>query len=134
MLALESAIENQVFSLEDLENKLKPIGFVIGSNWEYDHGYFDYQMTNEGRYYFVRVPFNAEIGQLDEPGVQVRIGAPFILGHQYADGIDEDAIIGNFTASFNQFQPPVDADTEVPDQYAEQGTEIIKKVEQNLLS
>ncbi|MRG85204.1 YugN-like family protein [Salinibacillus xinjiangensis] len=134
MYKLDSGIENQVFSLIDLENKLKPIGFTIGSSWEYDHGSFDYQMTNEGRYYFVRIPFTAEIGQLDEPGVQVRVGKPFILGHQYTDGIDEDVMIGNITAGINQFQSPTDPDTEVPDEYIHQGNEIIKNVEKALIS
>ncbi|GAA0500238.1 YugN-like family protein [Salinibacillus aidingensis] len=134
MLQLDSAIENQVFSLNELENKLKPLNFTIGSNWEYDHGYFDNQLQSEGTYYFLRIPFNAEIGQLDEPGVQVRVGRPFLLGHQYASGTDEDAVIGNMTAIVNQFQSPVDPDTEVPEDIQSKGDELIKTVEQALLS
>lgn len=30
MRTIESALTNQVFSLEDMENKLKPLGFDIG--------------------------------------------------------------------------------------------------------
>ncbi|WP_102028506.1 YugN-like family protein [Salirhabdus sp. Marseille-P4669] len=134
MKPIESAIENQIYRLHDLELKLKSLGFVIGSNWEYDHGYFDYQMTNDGTYYFLRIPFRTEIGQLDEPGAQVRMGAPFILGHQYESGTDEEAVIGNFTASINQFQAPKDPDTNVPNEYVEKGNEIIKRVEGALLT
>ncbi|SES64418.1 YugN-like family protein [Salinibacillus kushneri] len=134
MLQLDSAIENQVFELNDLENKLKPLNFIIGSNWEYDHGYFDYPFQSKETYYFLRIPFNAEIGQLDEPGVQVRVGRPFLLGHQYASGTDEDAMIGNVTAPINQFQSPVDPDTEVPEDIQSKGDDLIKTVEHALLS
>lgn len=134
MIPIESAIENQVYAMQDIETKLKSLGFVIGSNWDYDHGYFDYQLEQEGTYYYLRIPFFAEIGQLEESGVQVRIGSPFVLGHQYEDGTEEEAIIGNMTASFNQFQSPKDPDTAVPKTFVEKGKEILRKVEGALLS
>jgi hypothetical protein len=134
MIPIESAVENQVFSLEDLETKLKPLGLVVGSNWDYDHGYFDYKMSNDGEYYFLRIPFRTEIGQLDEPGVMVRMGKPFVLGHQYKSGTDDEAVIGNFTASINQFQTPSDPDSDVPEEYVNQGNQFIKNIEHALLS
>jgi hypothetical protein len=134
MIPLESAIENQVVSLQELEEKLKPLGMVIGSSWEYDHGYFDYQLGNEDQYYFLRIPFQAEIGQLDEIGVMVRIGQPFVLGHQYEKGNDDQGVTGTLSASINQFQAPVDPDSEVPDKYIEKAREFMQKVEQTLLS
>ncbi|MBO8156723.1 MAG: hypothetical protein H0Z32_09700 [Bacillaceae bacterium] len=134
MRRIESALKNQVFSLEELEKKLKPLGFDIGGGWEYDHGFFDYQLQQEKTYFFLRIPFTAEIGQLDEQGVQVRIGQPFVLGHQFQTGIDEEGQTGNFSASLNQFQDPVDQDTSVPERFMEKGQQVLEAAEQALLS
>lgn len=134
MRRIESALKNQVFSLEELEKKLKPLGFDIGGGWEYDHGFFDYQLQQEKTYFFLRIPFTAEIGQLDEQGVQVRVGQPFVLGHQFQTGIDEEGQTGNFSASLNQFQDPVDQDTSVPERFMEKGQQVLEAAEQALLS
>ncbi|MCP8617781.1 YugN family protein [Salirhabdus salicampi] len=134
MIPLESAVVNQVYTLQELEQKLKPLGFDIGSNWEYDHGYFDYAFAKKGEYVFLRIPFTAEIGQLDEPGVQVRIGQPFMLGHQYEDNEDVDGILSNSTALINQFQTPVDSDAEIAPEYKDKGEHFMKTVEKVLLS
>ncbi|MDG5471829.1 YugN family protein [Jeotgalibacillus sp. ET6] len=129
MIEIESSLNGYETTLYKLETALKPIGFSVGGGWEYDHGYFDYRLAKEGCYYYVRLPFKATTGLLDRPGVEVKIGVPFLLGHQYEDGIDKDGEIGNISAAFNQFQSPKDADSDIPEEYQEQGINIIRKAE-----
>ncbi|PPA70496.1 hypothetical protein C4B60_10240 [Jeotgalibacillus proteolyticus] len=130
MIQIDSSLNGYQTTLYKLETALKPIGFSIGGGWEYDHGYFDYPLSKEGCYYYIRLPFTATEGELDREGVEVKLGTPFLLGHQYEDGVDKDGEIGNISASFNQFQSPKDSDTEeIPEEYEKLGITIIKRAE-----
>ncbi|MGN7943116.1 YugN-like family protein [Virgibacillus sp. 6R] len=133
MLEIKSRLEGKAFPLYELEQKLKPLGYDIGGNWEYDHGYLDYKIDSEVGYQFLRVPFQAINGELDTPGVVVQIGTPFLLSHKYQIGLDDHARIGNVSASFNQFQEPEDKDATFPNEYIENGKELVKQLEDTLL-
>ncbi|WP_010176038.1 YugN-like family protein [Bacillus coahuilensis] len=132
MIEIESKLEGKAYTLYELEQKLKPLGFSIGSNWDYDHGYFDYKMDDKVGYQFIRLPFKSVDGQLDSPGCTVQFGTPFLLSHKYQVGLDDHAMIGNISASFNQFQEPQDKDATFPEEYIEIGKQHIKEIE-NLL-
>ncbi|GAA0431012.1 MAG: YugN-like family protein [Bacillota bacterium] len=129
MVPLESKLENKIYSLFVLEELLKPEGFVIGSNWDYEKGFFDLKIDDQGTYYFLRIPFYAVQGSLDYPGVTVRLEKPFLLAHQYQKGYDESGSAGAFQGTFNQFQAPTDPDAEVPEAYITTGKELMKRVE-----
>ena len=133
MLEIQSRLEGKAFPLYELEQKLKPLGYDICGNWEYDHGYLDYKIDSEVGYQFLRVPFQAINGELDTPGVEVQIGTPFLLSHKYQIGLDDHARIGNVSASFNQFQEPEDKDATFPNEYIENGKELVKQLEDTLL-
>lgn len=127
MLQLPSQIENWQFELIDLENKLKPLGYDIGGNWDYDHGYFDYKIDDEVSYLFLRVPFTAIDGQLDERGVIVQLGRPFLLSHVYNKGLDDHADDPN--PWVNQFSEPVDKDGEFPQKWVLIGKNLVTELE-----
>ncbi|HBZ10951.1 MAG TPA: hypothetical protein DEO65_13950 [Bacillus bacterium] len=129
MIQIESSIEGRRFNLHKLEQLLKPRGYTIGGNWDYDRGFFDYKMANDEGYQFLRVPFTAVDGQLDQKGAVVELGKPFILNHVYQEGIDDGPDPGNMTASFNQFAEPEDPDGSVDDKYIAKGHELIKNLE-----
>jgi hypothetical protein len=133
MLTIPSRIENVTISLYELERRLKPLGYVIAGNWDYDHGYFDYKIDDEVGYQFLRVPFKAEDGQLDSDGATVRLEEPFLLSHKYQRGIDDHAGVGDFSASFDQFQEPQDNDADIPEQYREIGQSLVKELEEVIL-
>ncbi|TFB13784.1 hypothetical protein E3U55_15380 [Filobacillus milosensis] len=134
MKQLESGIDNQIFNYNDLENILKRLDFVIGGNWEYDHAFFDYQIEKDDeQYVFLRIPVNTEIGNLDEPDAQVKIGKPFVLAHRYESGIDHQSSIGNLSGSFNQFQSPEEPDAEVDSEFVTEAEQVLQKVERALL-
>lgn len=134
MLTIDSNIEHHFASLYHLELKLKPAGFVISSNWDYDQGSFDLKLADSGAtYYFLRIPFYAVRGELDTPGVHVRIGKPFMLGHKYESGLDDAISSGAVQGAFNQFQTPVDPDAEVPPKFEKMGKQHIDEVERLIL-
>lgn len=133
MNEIPSKLEGMQFDLYELELALKPLGYSIGGNWDYDHGYFDYKFNDEEAYQFVRLPFRAIEGQLDSAGCKVELGRPFVLSHQYQEGLDDHAMIGNFSASINQFTEPVDKDASLSEDSVQIGNNIVQKLEETLL-
>lgn len=55
MITIPSAIDGQSFLLQELEQVMKPLGYVINGGWEYDHGYFDYKIDDTNGYLFLRI-------------------------------------------------------------------------------
>ncbi|PEJ57331.1 MULTISPECIES: YugN-like family protein [unclassified Bacillus (in: firmicutes)] len=134
MYPLKSKLENEIFPLNDIEGKLKNHGFVIGANWDYDHGSFDLLMRDDDGYQYLRLPFNVTSGSLDMNGAVIQFESPFLLTHVYNEGLDDNiGYEGNLTGSLNQFQEPIDPDAKVPRKYQIKGFEILKKIEDELL-
>lgn len=133
LIEIPSKIEGRNYQLYELEKKLKPIGYSIGGNWDYDRGSFDYKIDDSDGYQFLRVPFYAVDGQLDSPGCTVAFGRPFLLSHQYEDGLDNEVDSSNLTASFNQFQEPENKDAAVPEKYLDIGKMLVSELESFLI-
>ncbi|MGM9924763.1 MAG: YugN family protein [Bacillus sp. (in: firmicutes)] len=133
MQRINSKITGKTLPLYEMERLMKPIGYSIGGNWGYDHGYFDYKMADEPGYVYLRVPFQAVQGALNHEGVVVRVGTPFILAHQYEDEVDEGASSGVLATVFNQFAEPVDRDAEILLQYGVLGKALVEELEFYLL-
>jgi hypothetical protein len=133
MIEIPSRLEGKTFPLYKLEQLLKPLGYTIGGNWDYDHGSFDYKIGDEAGYQFLRVPFEAIDGQLDSHGTTVKLGRPFLLSHKYQIGIDDHADGGNLGAAFNQFAEPQDPDATFPEKYIDVGKALVKDLENHLL-
>ncbi|MFD1020531.1 YugN-like family protein [Thalassobacillus hwangdonensis] len=134
MIPISSKVTGEVFSLHDLESKLSPLGYVIGGNWDYDHGSFDYKIDDDVGYQFLRVPFDVEHGSLDAPTSTVKIGEPFLLSHKYQRGLDDNVHVGNIKASFDQFSEPQDPDASVDEKYIAVGQELVRELEATLLA
>ncbi|MGO4888998.1 YugN-like family protein [Anaerobacillus sp. MEB173] len=132
MIELPSKVENRQFKLIDLENKLKPLGYVIGGNWDYDHGYFDYQMEEKDTYLFLRLPFKAVEGELDQKGVIVELGRPFLLNHQYNN--DQQTFTTDDDPLTNQFSAPLDPDDEFPNEWIATGKNLLNELEITILT
>lgn len=135
MIEIPSSLEGKQYDLYKLEQKLKPKGYSIGGNWDYDHGYFDNKINGDDGYQFLRLPFTAVDGQLDSRNCTVELERPFLLSHKYQIGVDEDhAEIGNLSASFNQFQEPVDKDASFPEKYIDVGKSLVAEIETILMN
>lgn len=133
MIKVPSELSGKIFGLYDLETKLKPLGYVIGGNWDYDHGSFDFKIDDKDGYQFLRVPFKAVSGSLDTDGVKVEILEPYLLSHEYEDGVDREGNIGAISASFNQFQEPKNPDGDFPNIYINYGKSLVRDIEKQLL-
>ncbi|HEX6922387.1 MAG TPA: YugN-like family protein [Bacillales bacterium] len=134
MIQLESRMEGTEHKLIDLEDALKPLGYSVGGNWDYDHGCFDYKVNENDGYLFLRIPFEATEGALDYEGAEVKIGAPYLLNHKYEGGLDQEVGKGTLSGFTNQFQEPVDKDDRIPERYAEEGQQLIKEADEAVLS
>ncbi|WP_042352143.1 YugN-like family protein [Bacillus massiliigorillae] len=129
MQKITSKIEGTIVSLYELEQILKPLGYSIAGNWDYNSGYFDYKMADEPGYVYLRVPFEAVQGQLDEQGAVVKIGTPFVLAHQYQSGLDDHSYTSSVTSAFNQFSEPADSDANIQNQYHILGKALVEELE-----
>lgn len=133
MITIPSAIDGQSFLLQELEQVMKPLGYVINGGWEYDHGYFDYKIDDTNGYLFLRIPVNAVQGSLDERGAAVRIGTPFMLRQVFRADLDDYAEGGPFQSLFNQFSEPERRDAEIDPAYLDIGASLVKELEDVLL-
>ncbi|WP_028987207.1 YugN-like family protein [Thermicanus aegyptius] len=134
MIEIPSRLEGKTFLLDTLEEKLKPLGFTIGGNWDYDQGLFDYKLAGEaGGYLFLRIPFKAVKEQLDSYGTVVETGTPFLLSHKFKAGPDDRSEIGVLSAAINQFSEPQDPDAAVPEKYIPVGRRLVHDLELILL-
>lgn len=134
MIPIPSKVEGTEFHLYKLEKELQELGYSIGGNWDYDHGYFDYKIDDKVGYQFLRVPFQSVDGQLDSQGTTVSLGRPFLLSHKYQVGVDDHGDVWAGTASFNQFAEPEDPDATFPKEYVELGKTLVKELEAVLLT
>lgn len=130
MIQLPSSVENRKSTLIELENILKPMGYAIGGNWEYERGFFDYKIDDNNGYVFLRLPFHATKGEIGDRGVEVALGRPFLLAHQYEDNLD-DQVMG-YSAMLNQFSEPTDKDADIPEKYLEIGKKLVRELEEAL--
>lgn len=55
LIPIQSNLEGRTYALFKLEEIMKPLGYSIGGNWDYDKGCFDYKIDEEDGYQFLRV-------------------------------------------------------------------------------
>jgi hypothetical protein len=122
LIPIQSNLEGHTYALFKLEEVLKPLGYSIGGNWDYDKGCFDYKVDEEDGYQFLRVPFTAVEGELDVPGVVVRLDTPYLLSHVYQDELDDQVnTLAAGASGLDQFAEPQDADGNIKRKYIDIG-------------
>ncbi|MFS0787615.1 YugN-like family protein [Shouchella sp. 1P09AA] len=134
MIYVSSKIEGKEVKAKELESLLTPLGYSIGGNWDYDHGYYDYKLAEEGGYTFLRLPFTAVEGEVGSSHAVFEMGRPYLLNHVYQDGNTDEGIGGYIPPAvdglINQFQRPIDKDGEVDEKYVDVAKNLIEEVEQ----
>ncbi|MES5864242.1 YugN family protein [Bacillus cereus group sp. RP32] len=133
MIPIQSNLEGRTYALYKLEEIMKPLGYNIGGNWDYDKGCFDYKIDEEDGYQFLRVPFTAVNGELDVPGVIVRLETPYILSHVYQDELD-DHVNTLMAGTMDQFAEPKDPDGDVKRKYINIGKVLMQELEKHFLN
>ncbi|WP_166242074.1 YugN family protein [Paenibacillus turpanensis] len=136
MQTLQSTLENHETIMGPVKQELEELGFTLGGNWDYDHGYFDYAM-DEANKVFLRLPFNVTAGSLDSEAdgerTKLKFGTPFVLKHLYNEGLDGEATIGVARFVIDQFQSPVNSDADLAGYEVDQAKQVLRKVEERLL-
>lgn len=133
LIPIQSNLEGRTYALYKLEEIMKPLGYNIGGNWDYDKGCFDYKIDEEDGYQFLRVPFTAVNGELDVPGVIVRLETPYILSHVYQDELD-DHVNTLMAGTMDQFAEPKDPDGDVKRKYINIGKVLMQELEKHFLN
>jgi len=135
LIRIQSNLEGHTYALFKLEEVLKPLGYSIGGNWDYDKGCFDYKVDEEDGYQFLRVPFTAVEGELDVPGVVVRLDTPYLLSHVYQDELDDQVnTLAAGASGLDQFAEPQDADGNIKRKYIDIGKALVKELEKHLIN
>ncbi|MDQ1910155.1 YugN-like family protein [Paenibacillus sp. GD4] len=136
MIPINSSIENTQEPFDKIRNYLHSFEFVLGGNWDYEHGYFD-RYLDEGHKVWLRIPFEVTHGRLegdtDATDAVIRVGTPFVLKHVYNEGLDKEAQIRTYGALVDQFQEPVDKDAPVDDKWVQQAKDMLQEVERSWL-
>ncbi|MGR3775717.1 YugN-like family protein [Bacillus paramycoides] len=134
MIPIQSNLVGRTYALYKLEEVMKPLGYSIGGNWDYDKGCFDYKIDEEDGYQFLRVPFTAVDGELDVPGVVVRLETPYIISHVYQDELDNEVNTLAAGTSLNQFAEPKDPDGDVKRKYIDIGKVLVQELEKHFFN
>ncbi|PAD18782.1 MULTISPECIES: YugN-like family protein [Shouchella] len=136
MIALESTIEGKQYKAKELQSVLESLGYTLGGNWDYDHGYYDYKISSDNGYTFLRIPVQAVEGELGSKDAVIQVGTLYLLNHVYQQDNDEESLSGVVPAVaeglVNQFQAPVDKDGEVSDKYRSLAENLVAELEQTL--
>ncbi|MFJ8355301.1 YugN-like family protein [Bacillus paramycoides] len=134
MIPIQSNLEGHTYALYKLEEVMNPLGYSIGGNWDYDKGCFDYKIDEEDGYQFLRVPFTAVDGELDVPGVIVRLETPYIISHVYQDELDDEVNTLAAGTSLDQFTEPKDPDGDVKRKYVDIGKVLVQELEKHFFN
>ncbi|MEK3934863.1 YugN family protein [Sporosarcina sp. FSL W7-1349] len=115
MLKLQTSLEGKAALFGDVHDKFSKDGYRLGGNWDYDKGCFDSVLNREeGETIYLRIPFTVEEGRLDDYGATIAFQTPYLIKHVVNIGLDHDES-SLLTASFNQFQEPVESDGHIED-------------------
>jgi len=115
-----------------LSKQFGQFDFVLGGNWDYDHGSFDRIVAEDGEStIYLRVPFEVTEGELDAPDAKVVFGTPYVIKHvaQADTTLNEEGLDSGL---MNQFQEPADPDASLDPRWAEEGRRLVEEVSRSL--
>ncbi|WJY27853.1 MULTISPECIES: YugN family protein [Sporosarcina] len=130
MIELTTGLEGRKTNYGSIRHRLEEAGYHLGGNWDYDSGFFDRVLNREGgETIYVRAPFRVVAGILDEDHAALLFAKPFLIKHVVNVGFESDES-SLLTATFNQFQEPVDKDGRIADKrkWEEIGTREINRL------
>jgi hypothetical protein len=79
MIILPSRLKNTVIAYMHARSQLSSRGYIVGGNWDYDMGYFDYVLDDSTRTNYLRIPFYACKGSIEDKNGVIRMGNPYLL-------------------------------------------------------
>lgn len=121
MIPVPSEIEGKEATFGEIEESFQNEGFVLGGNWEYESGYFDAALEQEGgETIYLRLPVQVVKGELNDKEATLKFLQPLIVRHvvntkmTYDDSlplVDQMPLATNNLV--NQFQKPLEVDGDI---------------------
>ncbi|WP_276354654.1 YugN family protein [Cohnella caldifontis] len=132
MYPIDSKLTSQVQEFVPFRSAAAEKGFVLGGNWDYDHGSFDCALDGVDKVW-LRLPFEVTHGNLDseseENDAKIRFGQPYVLKHMYNEGLNPEAEAKPLGAMFDQFSEPANPDAEVETRWIEEARRKLNEIE-----
>ena len=86
MIEIPSRLTNTMANYVYVHQQLGKQGFIVGGNWDYQHGYFDYLMDRGNKSNYIRIPFTAIKGSIEDKNGVIRFGTPYLLSYEAKTG------------------------------------------------
>ncbi len=86
MIKIPSRLTNTMTNYVYAQHQLGSQGFIVGGNWDYQHGYFDYLMDSGNKSNYIRIPFTTYKGSIEDKNGVIRFGTPFLLSYEAKTG------------------------------------------------
>ncbi|MEZ7172147.1 YugN family protein [Sporosarcina sp. OR05] len=134
MIELKTSMPGKKALFGDACTVLGEHGLQMGGNWDFDKGYFDTILHQDGDdSIYLRVPFDVIDGMLDEDSAMIEFGKPFIIRHVLNIGLDDDDSPVLAAVGLDQFQKPDDPDAPIPysEKWVEEGEAHVSRFSEN---
>lgn len=131
MLQFESEIDGKLAQIGLLRKKLKNYGFSLGSNWDYNRGFFDATLSKQdGEIIYLRLPFVVISGMLDSENAHIQFQTPYVIKHVGKAKSDFDESTFLDTMGLQQVPLPIEPNEEFQDQrkWVRAGEQVVGKV------
>ena len=86
MIEIPSRLTNRTINYVYAHQQLGNHGFIVGGNWDYKHGYFDYLMDSGNKSNYIRIPFTTLKGSIEDKNGVIRFGTPYLLSYEAKTG------------------------------------------------
>ena len=86
MIEIPSRLTNTITNYVYAHHQLGSHGFIVGGNWDYKHGYFDYLMDSGNKSNYIRIPFTTIKGSIEDKNGVIRFGTPYLLSYEAKTG------------------------------------------------
>lgn len=135
MISLQTDIEGKIVPFGAMRKMLRPLGYVLCGNWDYDRGKFDCALWREdGETIYLRLPFHVTDGELDRDDARIQFRTPYVIKHVVNLGLDRDDNSLLSVTGLAQFQKPLDTDGHIKheNKWERIGKQSIEQIMDNL--
>ena len=119
MIILPSRLKNTVVAYLHARSQLSSRGYIVGGNWDVEMGYFDYLLDDSTRTNYLRIPFYACKGSIEDKNGIIRMGNPYLLSVYDRMGL--------------ACSRAVKEESGIPASYINRGMELLEQAEEALL-
>ena len=86
MIEIPSRLNNSIINYVYAHHQLGSHGFIVGGNWDYQQGYFDYLIDGGKKSNYIRIPFTTIKGSIEDKNGVIRFGTPYLMSYEAKTG------------------------------------------------